>query len=150
MLRAVAQVEPLTVGGEAPALAGVTHVAQLLESLRIVDVGGVVLPRELVDAIPHAGDPLAEFVLGEPCEHLGATCREVEPLEHRSAVLTGALPQAAVVEIESLRVARREVRVARLDDVGVMHGLDGSLCGLRRRCRTAAGATCCQRQQQKR
>ena len=73
-----------------------------------------------------------------------------EPLNRGGAVLAGAFPQEAVVEIEPLRVARRQVRIARLDDVGILHGFDGSLCGRCRRCRTPPGAACGQSQQKNR
>lgn len=149
-LRTVAQIERLSVGGEPPAFAGIAYVAQFLERLRIVDVGRVVLPRELIDTVFYAGDSLAEFALRQADEYVGATCREVEPLNRGGAVLAGAFPQEAVVEIEPLRVARRQVRIARLDDVGILHGFDGSLCGRCRRCRTPPGAACGQSQQKNR
>lgn len=100
MLRTVAQIERLSVGGEPPAFAGIAYVAQFLERLRIVDVGRVVLPRELIDTVFYAGDSLAEFALRQADEYVGATCREVEPLNRGGAVLAGAFPQEAVVETE--------------------------------------------------
>ena len=105
---------------------------------------------ELIDTVFYAGDSLAEFALRQADEYVGATCREVEPLNRGGAVLAGAFPQEAVVEIEPLRVARRQVRIARLDDVGILHGFDGSLCGRCRRCRTPPGAACGQSQQKNR
>ena len=88
----VAQIERLSVGGEPPAFAGIAYVAQFLERLCIVDVGRVVLPRELIDTVFYAGDSLAEFALRQADEYVGATCREVKSLNRGGAVLAGAFP----------------------------------------------------------
>ena len=116
---AVAHIEPLAVGREAPSFARIGESAELPTRRRVIDVGFVVFPGQLVDLAVEQRDAFAEFAAGQRSHYVRASCFEVDALQAGVSVFARTFPHHSVCEQEPLRVAVGRMGIAFDDPVGV-------------------------------